>query len=270
MLPTLTLISRKMGENIVVSVEHKEVGRIPPIHNLEGGHLFWVYGSKSGRDGVMCISPRGGLAFVSPYGKFLGRVSGRVSGNVLLRKRQYLLSDDEEAAARIAMNCVLGKMLNCRSVLLRFGRDYPEKVSPEFSERLQWLTEGVRQLRESPSDTLNELRGGREGGILSKCYFDCFDDLILSQDPAFAFESRSRRPPVEPGECSTVVCLYADRGGLRFSSRIRGGLIRRWGFLHRARPGADEPCAGPDGGVPAVSRRPVCVESDQQPGCCGG
>ena len=222
----------KDGENIVVSVERKEIGRIP-IHNLEGVICFGFMGASPG---VMelCASHHVGLAFVSPYGKFLGRVSGRVSGNVLLRKRQYLLSDDERAAARVAMNCVLGKMLNCRSVLLRFGRDYPEKVSPAFSERLQWLTEGVRQLREAPPDTLNELRG-REG-ILSKCYFDCFDDLILSQDPAFAFESRSRRPPLN--RMNALLSFIYTLIAVDCASALESvGLDPQVGFLHRARPG---------------------------------
>ena len=223
---------KKDGENIVVSVERNEVGRIP-IHNLEGVICFGFMGASPG---VMelCASRNVGLAFVSPYGKFLGRVSGRVSGNVLLRKRQYLLSDDEEAAAGIAMNCVLGKLLNCRSVLLRFGRDYPERRSPEFAENLRRLGEGIHQMRESPPGTLNELRG-REG-ILSKYYFDCFDDLILSRDPAFMFEFRSRRPPLN--RINTLLSFTYTLIAMDCASALESvGLDPQVGFLHRARPG---------------------------------
>ncbi|KAF5033119.1 CRISPR-associated endonuclease Cas1 [anaerobic digester metagenome] len=223
---------KKDGENIVVSVERNEIGRIP-IHNLEGVICFGFMGASPG---VMelCASRNVGLAFVSPYGKFLGRVSGRVSGNVLLRKRQYLLSDDEEAATGIAMNCVLGKLLNCRSVLLRFGRDYPEKASPALAENLKRLTEGIRQMKESPPGTLNELRG-REG-ILSKCYFDCFDDLILSRDPAFTFEFRSRRPPLN--RINALLSFIYTLTAVDCASALESvGLDPQVGFLHRARPG---------------------------------
>ena len=223
---------KKDGENIVVSVERNEIGRIP-IHNLEGVICFGFMGASPG---VMelCASRNVGLAFVSPYGKFLGRVSGRVSGNVLLRKRQYLLSDDEETASGIAMNCVLGKLLNCRSVLLRFGRDYPERRSPEFAENLRRLGEGIHQMRESPPGTLNELRG-REG-ILSKCYFDCFDDLILSRDPAFMFEFRSRRPPLN--RINTLLSFTYTLIAMDCASALESvGLDPQVGFLHRARPG---------------------------------
>lgn len=222
----------KDGENIVVSVERKEVGRVP-IHNLEGVICFGFMGASPG---VMelCTSRNVSLAFVSPFGKFIGRVSGRVSGNVLLRKRQYLLSDEGEAAARIALNCVLGKLLNCRSVLLRFSRDYPEKTSPAFSQNHQLLKEGIRQMKESPPRTLNELRGSE--GILSKYYFDCFDDLILSPDSAFMFEFRSRRPPLN--RVNALLSFTYTLIAVDCASALESvGLDPQVGFLHRARPG---------------------------------
>lgn len=223
---------KKDGDNLVISVDKKEVGRIP-IHNLEGVICFGFMGASPG---VMelCTSRNVGLAFVSPYGKYLGRVSGRVSGNVLLRKRQYLLSDEEDAATRIAINCVLGKLLNCRSVLQRFGRDYPDKSSPAFVENLQRLTEGIHQLKESPPMELNELRG-REG-ILSKYYYDCFDDLILSQDPTFMFEFRSRRPPLN--RVNSLLSFIYTMIAVDCASALESvGLDPQVGFLHRARPG---------------------------------
>lgn len=49
----------------------------------------------------------------------------RTHGNVLLRKKQYRIADDEEASCFIARNFVVGKILNARSVIERAKRDHP-------------------------------------------------------------------------------------------------------------------------------------------------
>ncbi len=94
------------GENIVVSVEGKEVGRFP-IHNFEGIVCFGFMGASPALM-ELCTSRDVGLSFVSPYGKFLGRVGGRVSGNVLLRMKQYAVAEDEERSAQVARYCIWG------------------------------------------------------------------------------------------------------------------------------------------------------------------
>ena len=179
------------GESVVVSVENKELARIP-IHNLEGIVSFGFMGASPGLM-ALCSERDVGMSFVSPYGKFLARVGGGVSGNVLLRKKQYYLSDDETGSAEVARWIVLGKLANCRSVLHRFSRDHGEMVSPEFMTNLARIDEGMESIKNNRM-TLNELRGME--GVLSKYYFAAFDDLILSTDHRFSFESRSRRPPL--------------------------------------------------------------------------
>ena len=155
------------GENIVVSVEGKEVGRFP-VHNFEGIVCFGFMGASPGLM-ELCTSRDVGLSFVSPYGKFLGRVGGKVSGNVLLRMKQYAVAEDEMRSAQVARYCILGKLMNCRSVLLRFTRDYPDMVSTEFQKSLDRLTDGIVELKGSECLCLNEGRG--MGGLVSKYYF---------------------------------------------------------------------------------------------------
>ena len=65
------------------------------------------------------------LSFLSERGKFLARVQGPVSGNVLLRREQYRRADDEETSAEIARAVVAAKIANCRTVLLRAARERP-------------------------------------------------------------------------------------------------------------------------------------------------
>lgn len=221
----------KDGESVTVSVDGKEVGRIP-IHNLEGIVCFGFMGASPGLM-ELCTSNEVGLSFVSPYGKYLARVGGKVSGNVLLRKRQYFLSDDEEKSAALAKYFIMGKLLNCRSVLQRLTRDYPERVDSEFKKYFSDLSDGIRRLK-SEDFSLNELRGLE--GMLSKFYFSCFDYLILSNDTDFYFEGRSRRPPLDRVNAllSFSYSLIAADCAAALESV---GLDPQVGFLHRLRPG---------------------------------
>lgn len=219
------------GESICVSVEHHVVARVPLL-NLEGVVCFGFMGvSPSLMD--MCTSHNVSLCFISPYGKYLGRVCGRVSGNVLLRKKQYSVSDEEALCVEVARNFILGKILNYRYVLQRFLRDHPDAGSSEVKNALEMLSDGVIDLR-AGKFTLNELRGIE--GRLSRVYFDCFDELILSSEPEFSFTGRSRRPPLDRVNAllSFVYMLIGHECGAACESV---GLDPQVGFLHRIRPG---------------------------------
>lgn len=220
------------GENIVVSAEGKELGRFP-IHNFEGIVCFGFMGASPALM-ELCTSRDVGLSFVSPYGKYLGRVGGKVSGNVLLRMKQYAVAGDEEESAKVARYCILGKLMNCRSVLLRFTRDHPDMVSFEFRENLDRLTKGIAELKDLEKFSLNEIRG-REG-LLSKYYFACFDDLILSKEWEFSFEFRSRRPPLN--RVNALLSFVYSLMTTECASALESvGLDPQAGFLHRVRPG---------------------------------
>lgn len=221
----------KDGESVTVTIENNKAARIP-IHNLEGIVCFGFMGASPGLM-ELCVNNNVGLCFISPYGKFLGRVVGKVSGNVLLRKKQYYASDDESISADIAKNFILGKLVNCRNVLQRFARDYPNDVDSDFDELFGYLSDGIKEIKEG-SFSLNELRG--KEGILSKCYFDCFEYLILSGEPEFSFDVRSRRPPLNRVNALlsfAYILIAAD-----CTSALESvGLDPQVGFLHRVRPG---------------------------------
>ena len=71
--------------------------------------------------------------FFTPNGRFLARVEGPVSGNVLLRRQQYRVSDDPERCAAIVRNLLLGKLHNQRVVLGRALRDHGDKLQDDQS-----------------------------------------------------------------------------------------------------------------------------------------
>lgn len=75
------------GENIVVFEEQKEIGRLP-LHNLEGIVSFGYRGTSPALMGA-CVDRNISLCYLTPQGKFLARVTGKVRGNVILRKQQY-------------------------------------------------------------------------------------------------------------------------------------------------------------------------------------
>ncbi len=64
------------GENVVVYEEKEEIGRLP-LHNLEGIVSFGYRGVSPVLMGG-CAERNVSLCFLSPQGKFLARVTGKV------------------------------------------------------------------------------------------------------------------------------------------------------------------------------------------------
>ena len=119
----------KDGDNVVISVNQEEVFRIPII-NIESIVTFGYAGASPG---VMklCADNGVGLTFLSSNGHYIGRIQGKVRGNVLLRKAQYSLADNENASISIAKILIAGKVQNYRSILRRFERDYGQNEEVE-------------------------------------------------------------------------------------------------------------------------------------------
>ena len=77
------------GENVLVYVDNEVRFRIP-IHNLEGIVTFGYTGASPSLM-HLCAARGVALSFMSPSGRLLAKLSSPVSGNVLLRKRQYTI-----------------------------------------------------------------------------------------------------------------------------------------------------------------------------------
>ena len=103
------------GENVVVYDDKKEIGRVP-LHNLEGIVSFGYRGTSPALMGA-CADKNISLCYLTPQGKFLARITGKIKGNVILREQQFLSCKDETIRLRIAKNCILGKVYNARWVL---------------------------------------------------------------------------------------------------------------------------------------------------------
>ncbi len=114
------------GENVLIKIFDEVKFRIP-VHNLEGIVCFGFAGASPGLMHLCC--ERGvALSFLTAYGKFMGRVNGRISGNVLLRRTQYRWADDLNEATRLAKRFITAKIINSRAVLHRALRDHADAI----------------------------------------------------------------------------------------------------------------------------------------------
>lgn len=225
----------KDGERVAVKVEN-EIRLAVPIHTLGG---IVAFGQVSTSPFLMGMAAEAGvcMSFFTEQGRFLARVEGPVSGNILLRKRQYLASESPAESEKLAASFIVGKFANQRSVLERHIRERSptsRKVA-DASRELSLLSTNLSgaALGRARCD-LNAIRGIE--GMGAAHYFSAFDDLILHQKESFHFRGRSRRPPMDNTNAllSFVYTLLTHdvRGALEGV-----GLDPQAGFLHRDRPG---------------------------------
>lgn len=219
------------GENVVIQKGGEELKRIP-LHNLDGIVAFGYTGASPALMGA-CAERGVALTFLTMHGRFLARVCGWEHGNVLLRKEQYRVSDDEDKSAAIAKGIITGKLFNSRWVVERAARDYALRLDMEKLKAVSsGLAEALKKLQSA--QTLEAIRG-IEGEAATQ-YFSVLDDLILQQKEQFFFKSRNRRPPMDNVN-ALISFVYTLLAHDTASALETVGLDPYVGFLHRDRPG---------------------------------
>ncbi len=220
------------GEDIIVHLDKGEK-RAFPIHIFDSVLCFGQVNVTPPLMGL-CAEHGVSLSFFTEHGKFLATVHGPVSGNILLRKEQYRISDSPPRSAKIVKSILAAKICNSRVVLQRFLRDHPQEEIKEkfFRRNIAQLESYLADLHET--DDLEGMRGIE--GITARLYFDLFDELIVQQKDDFKFTERNRRPPRDRVNAmlSFVYTLLTND----VKSALNGaGLDPAAGFLHRDRPG---------------------------------
>ncbi len=221
----------KEGESVVVKVDQETRLRIP-IHTLGG---IVCFGQVSCSPYLMgfCAERDVTVSFLSENGRFLARIQGPVSGNVLLRREQYRRADNDETSTEIARSVLMGKIANCRTVLQRALRDHENKIDGDKLRQVSKLLAGSLQSLKLER-SLNSIRGIE--GDAAHLYFSVFDHLIISQKKDFIFRQRNRRPPLDKVNC-LLSFLYTLLAHDVRSALESVGLDPSVGFLHRDRPG---------------------------------
>jgi CRISP-associated protein Cas1 len=225
---------RKDGANIVMEVEGNERARLP-IHMLES---VVCIGRVMLSPALMGFCAEQGIciSFLGMTGRFLARVEGPVSGNVLLRRAQYRCSDNPTACAQIVRHILLGKLHNQRVVLGRGLRDHSDKLSSQDASALQHAHQRLDRIADKLflEDSVDVLRGLE--GEAAQAYFNVFDHLIRAPQTALRFNGRSRRPPLDAIN-ALLSFLYTLATHDCRAALESVGLDPAVGFLHRDRPG---------------------------------
>lgn len=219
------------GENVVVSDEGKEIGRLP-LHNLEGIVSFGYRGTSPALMGA-CAERNISVCYLSPQGKFLARVIGKTRGNVVLRDRQFRSSTDEKESLEIAKNCIFGKVYNCRWVLERAIRDHSMQIDTDAVKEASMKLKNSLGLIQN-SENKEQLRGYE--GEAAAVYFSVFDQLILQQKKDFFFAGRNKRPPMDNVN-AMLSFVYTLLTNSIVSALETVGLDPYVGYLHTERPG---------------------------------
>lgn len=173
------------------------------------------------------------VTFLSEKGHFMGRFYGPVSGNVLLRKRQYESISDEAFCRRTVLALVLAKLRNSKLVLMRAARVCrDEKGRADLQLGAEQLGELAKKL--DCSGGVDSMRGIE--GAAATVYFSRFDQMLAGNPGGFLFEARSRRPPrneVNAALSFTYMLLTRETQ----SAMETVGLDPAAGYLHTLRPG---------------------------------
>jgi len=223
---------RKDGENLVAEVDGAERARVP-LHMLGSVVAFGAIYLSPALMGA-CAAAGITLVLLDRVGRFQARIEGPVSGNVLLRRAQYRMSD---APDDIVRGFVLGKIANQRAVLMRGLRDYGAELSAEDGERIVTASERLAKILRHVGFTklcTDEMRGAE--GEAANLYFGVFDLLIRVPDSELRFRGRSRRPPLDAMN-ALLSFLYTLLTHDCRSAAESVGLDPAVGFLHRDRPG---------------------------------
>ncbi len=221
----------KDGEAVAVRVEKETLMRIP-VHTLGGIVCFGQVGFSPFLLGL-CGERGVGVSFLTENGRFLARMQGPTTGNVLLRREQYRMADDPVSCTRLVRSFVAAKIANCRAVLLRALRDRPEVSGADVLRNATGqLARSLEALR--PDADVDGLRGIE--GNAARAYFEAFDHLIVQQKDAFFFRERSRRPPLDNVNALLSFLYTLLRHDVEAALEAVG-LDPAVGFLHRDRPG---------------------------------
>jgi len=180
-----------------------------------------------------CATNGVALTHLTETGRFMARLEGPVSGNVVVRRTQYRWADDPARSADLARAFITGKIANARLVLRRGARDAAaSEASDTLTGAADRLDHLLRRLPHEPD--LETLRGIE--GEAGRLYWAAFPSLLAGGDPQTSFAGRSRRPPLDPMNALLSFLYTLLAHDIRAALEAHG-LDPQVGYLHRDRPG---------------------------------
>jgi len=217
---------QKERETVVVKIKAEKIAQFPLLSIQD----IFCFGRVSISPGLMasCTDKSIGISYFTEYGRFIARVIGKQTGNVLLRREQYRVADSKEKSLAISQWIIAAKLANSRSILQREIRNYG--TDPLLEQAVIGLLNMIQKVRFTQS--LDELFGVEGEG--ANIYFSVFDKMI--KETEFSFTTRVRRPPIDPVN-ALLSFTYSLLTQECASSLYGVGLDPFVGFLHQDRPG---------------------------------
>jgi CRISPR-associated protein Cas1 len=166
------------------------------------------------------------VSFFSMNGRLKGKLTPVESRNVFLRLAQYDRYKDEKFKVMMARSIIQAKMMNQRTLILRYQRNHPEA---DFSHEIEIISNSISSIQDKK--TIPALMGLE--GASSAAYFRCYAKMLSSN---FAFEKRTRHPPLDPANALLslgYVLISNEMGAIVESS----GFDPFIGFVHGLRYG---------------------------------
>jgi len=135
-----------------------------------------------------CLKARTPVFFVSKYGNYFGKLDSLETKNVEFLYNHIHASLDEKISLDYAKTIIHSKILNSRTMIMRWQRLYKQNVKNWVLNDLQYYANKIKTI-----ESKEKLRWYE--GACAKIYFDAFSQFI--KDPFF-FNGRNRRPPKDP------------------------------------------------------------------------
>ena len=218
------------NENLCISIGGEEKASVP-AHQVDSVVFFGKNTFSTSFLGF-CGTHDITVTFLDERGRFQGRLCGPISGNILLRKRQYAQMENAEFSARCVRDLLYCKIKNGKTTLLRHARtNPPEPEKADLIRGAEILSSMAVQLSDCPD--VNSMRGVE--GAAATAYFARFD-AMLNSPAGFRFQTRSRRPPLNETN-ALLSFLYVLLTHDVVSALETVGLDPAAGFLHTLRPG---------------------------------
>ncbi len=137
--------------------------------------------------------------YLTVYGRSCGALVGDWGKNSGVRLAQYAFCRDSTRSFAVARACIAGKLLNMRTLLLRYARARDD--GEELLDAAQTIKRCLRELAKltPPTDTSDRMHGlgpllGLEGSG-SSAYYGVFGKLLKGE---WSFPGRVKRPPTDP------------------------------------------------------------------------
>lgn len=220
------------NDTVRIDVEHETRLRVP-LHHL--GSVV-AFGNVLVSPALMhrLASEGKSLVMLNERGRFMARLEGPVSGNILLRQAQHRRAGEPDFALTVARACIAGKLRNARQVLQRASREAKsEDDTAALTRRADDLAAALRAL-----PTAIDLDGARGiEGEAARQYFGGLNLVVKTElRERFRMDGRSRRPPRDRMN-ALLSFLYSMLMNDCRSALETVGLDPQLGFLHAVRPG---------------------------------